>query len=51
MNNVKPVLEAKGLTKHYGQVIAMDGADFELYPGEILKPYLVPSFQTVDRFF
>lgn len=29
-------LEAKGLTKRYGQVIAMDGADFELYPGEIL---------------
>ena len=34
--NMKPVLKAKGLTKHYGQVIAMDGADFELYPGEIL---------------
>jgi fructose transport system ATP-binding protein len=33
---LKPVLEARGLTKHYGQVIAMDGADFELYPGEIL---------------
>ncbi len=31
-----PVLSAKALTKHYGQVIAMDGADFELLPGEIL---------------
>ena len=33
---VKPVLEARGLVKHYGQVIALDGTDFELYPGEIL---------------
>jgi fructose transport system ATP-binding protein len=33
---LQPVLEARGLVKHYGQVIAMDGADFELYPGEIL---------------
>ncbi len=31
-----PVLEAKGLVKHYGQVVAMDGADFDLFPGEIL---------------
>jgi fructose transport system ATP-binding protein len=31
-----PVLAAKGLVKHYGQVVAMDGADFELYPNEIL---------------
>ena len=34
--NLKPVLEAKGLTKRYGQIITMDGADFELYSGEIL---------------
>jgi fructose transport system ATP-binding protein len=32
----KPVLEARGLVKRYGQVTALDGADFELYPGEIL---------------
>jgi fructose transport system ATP-binding protein len=32
----QPVLEARGLVKHYGQVIALDGTDFELYPGEIL---------------
>jgi fructose transport system ATP-binding protein len=31
-----PILEALGLTKRYGQVTALDGADFELYPGEIL---------------
>ncbi len=32
----KPVLEARGLVKRYGQVTALDGADFELFPGEIL---------------
>jgi fructose transport system ATP-binding protein len=31
-----PVLSAKNLVKRYGQVVAMDGTDFELYPGEIL---------------
>jgi fructose transport system ATP-binding protein len=30
------VLEAKGLVKRYGNVTALNGADFELYPGEIL---------------
>ena len=34
--NLSPILEAKGLTKRYGHVTALDGADFELYPGEIL---------------
>lgn len=36
MNMVTPVLEARGLVKHYGQVIALDNCDFELLPGEIL---------------
>ena len=31
-----PILEARGLVKRYGHVVALDGADFELYPGEIL---------------
>ena len=31
-----PILEAQGLVKRYGQVVALDGADFDLYPGEIL---------------
>ncbi len=31
-----PVLQARGLTKRYGHVTALDGADFDLYPGEIL---------------
>ena len=35
-NARRPVLEARGLIKRYGQVTALDGADFELYPGEIL---------------
>ncbi len=32
----EPILQAKGLVKRYGHVTAIDGADFELYPGEIL---------------
>jgi fructose transport system ATP-binding protein len=32
----EPILSAKGLVKRYGNVTAIDGADFELYPGEIL---------------
>ena len=32
----KLVMEAKGLVKRYGQVTALDGADFELRAGEIL---------------
>jgi fructose transport system ATP-binding protein len=31
-----PVLAARGLVKRYGNVTALDGADFELFPGEIL---------------
>ncbi len=31
-----PILEARGLVKRYGHVTALDGADFELLPGEIL---------------
>ena len=32
----KIVMQARGLTKRYGQVTALDGADFELRAGEIL---------------
>ncbi len=32
----KPILAARGLVKRYGRVTALDQADFELYPGEIL---------------
>src|ERR1700716_732082 len=31
-----PVLEARGLVQHYGVVTALNGADFDVYPGEIL---------------
>jgi len=31
-----PILEAKGLTKRYGRVVALDNADFDLMPNEIL---------------
>jgi fructose transport system ATP-binding protein len=31
-----PILQAKGLMKRYGTVVAMSGCDFELMPGEIL---------------
>ncbi|MFC4590011.1 ATP-binding cassette domain-containing protein [Sphaerisporangium corydalis] len=33
---VVPVLQARGLVKRYGQVTALDGADFDLMPGEVL---------------
>ena len=32
----KPLLQAFGLVKRYGRVTALDHADFDLYPGEIL---------------
>ncbi|MEM7718067.1 MAG: ATP-binding cassette domain-containing protein, partial [Pseudomonadota bacterium] len=35
-NMTQPVLEARGLTKRYGRVTALDDCDFELMPGEIL---------------
>ena len=34
--SVQPVLTARGLVKRYGRVTALDHADFDLYPGEIL---------------
>lgn len=35
-DNKQPILAANKLVKHYGHVVALDEADFELYPGEIL---------------
>ncbi|GIH13826.1 ATP-binding cassette domain-containing protein [Rugosimonospora africana] len=32
----EPLLEARGLTKRYGQVQALQGADFTAYPGEVV---------------
>jgi fructose transport system ATP-binding protein len=33
---VTPVLEARGLVKLFGSVVALDGADFDILPGEIV---------------
>ena len=34
--STQPILQAKGLNKRYGKVVALDNADFDLMPGEIL---------------
>jgi fructose transport system ATP-binding protein len=34
--STQPILQAKGLNKRYGRVVALDNADFDLMPGEIL---------------
>ena len=31
-----PILRASNLTKRYGRVVALDNANLELYPGEVL---------------
>jgi fructose transport system ATP-binding protein len=33
---MKPILSARNIVKRYGRVTAIDGADFDLYPGEVL---------------
>lgn len=32
----QPILQARGLIKRFGRVTALDGAEFDLYPGEVL---------------
>ena len=34
--SITPILAASALVKRYGRVTALDQADFDLYPGEIL---------------
>ncbi len=34
--DIQPVLRGRGLMKRYGTVVAMNGADFDLYPDEVL---------------
>lgn len=36
MSDAQPILSARGLLKRYGTVVALNGADFDLYPNEIL---------------
>ena len=38
----QPVLQARNLVKTYGRVVALEGANLELYPGEVLR-YLLRS--------
>jgi len=33
---MEPILQTRGLVKRYGRVTALNSADFDLYPGEIL---------------
>ena len=35
-SSLSPILQARGLVKGYGSVIALDNTDFDLYPHEIL---------------
>lgn len=36
MSELEPVLKARNLTKRYGRVVALDHAELDLYPGEVL---------------
>ena len=36
MSERQPLLEARGIVKRFGHVVALNGADFELYPDEIV---------------
>ncbi len=36
MSELQPVLKARNLTKRYGRVVALDRAELDLYPGEVL---------------
>ena len=36
MTDGQPILKTRGLMKRYGTVVALNGADFDLMPGEIL---------------
>ena len=35
-DGAEPILQARGLIKTYGRVVALDGVDLELYPAEVL---------------
>ena len=43
-----PVLEARGLIKRYGRVVALDNADFDLQPNEILARHRRQRRRQVD---
>lgn len=35
-STVVPIIQGRALVKSFGRVVALDGVDFELYPGEVL---------------
>ena len=43
---MEPVLVAKNLSKKYGTVVALESANLELYPGEVLG--VIPKKITED---
>ena len=43
----EPVLEARGVTKHYGHVLALDRASFSALPGEVVA--LIAYLQTLGK--
>src|SRR2546425_12484947 len=36
MSTAEPIFRARGIVKRFGHVTALSGADFDLYPGEVL---------------
>lgn len=36
MSDLQPILQVRNLTKRYGRVVALDRAELDLYPGEVL---------------
>lgn len=36
MSTAEPILSGRGLVKTFGKVVGLDGADLDLYPGEVL---------------
>jgi fructose transport system ATP-binding protein len=36
MSAAEPIFQARGIVKQFGHVTALSGADFDLYPGEVL---------------
>lgn len=36
MTDVEPILSGRGLVKRFGKVVGLNGADIDLFPGEVL---------------
>ena len=44
-----PILQAKGLMKRYGTVVAMSGCDFDLMPGEIIAVMWMKELNSITH--